>query len=389
MNYRAILLSLIVTFVLSPAVCYGEISSCCYGITSLRNGLRDGDILTRYPLSYADTVVGGEGCLWDLHEIGSGTPGKYEVKLIDDSLQRYRIVDRRTAMYYDCHSDTLFVSGHENSQWRLLFDQCEPWLPDSLWYGCGLSGPVHGRGIYCDRLRYAVRGNYHMSVDAVGTLILPEGDTLRNVERLHTERLFFHNYYPIDSISGDISYEEFAHAATEGNVLRHDTRRWYAPGYRYPILEVQTLTSLQGGESLMQQACYTPLSEIESLPSDPDNSVLRELLHLKNAYGSVNSRGDAAQEGGDMPGGGDDIRYSFSQNRDWLNVSVRYSVDKATDVEFILADVVGFVYSSDSRHCEPGEEYEITISYTSLPGNGPYALYICTDSNRYSEKFYK
>ncbi len=389
MNHRFIasLLFAIISIPLSYGICSAAV--CGSGLNMALNGLRDGDVFSRYPITYIDTVSGGESCVWDLSNLNPGKACRNEVKLVNDSSERYRMNERHTSLYYERHGDTLTVAGHENNQWRLEFDVCEPWLTNSMAYGHFYSGLLHGKGIYCDRLRYAVRGSYRMGTDARGILILPEGDTLRNVQRVHTLRTFFHNYYPIDSANCDISMEELNKATVENRLLLHDTRRWYVSGYRYPLLEVQTLTPGAGGTPIMQQAYYTPASEMAELPADPDNRELRELIREGKApWDGVRSNSVSAADT-DEPRGGDDIRYRFDQNHGECTVSVRYTVGKPTDVEFLLADVLGFVYNAGSYHCEPGEEYSVSISYGSIPGAGPYVLYICTHDNRYAEKFNK
>ncbi|WP_300935793.1 hypothetical protein [uncultured Muribaculum sp.] len=372
------------TIILFHGVCFG--ASDGYEISLSLNGFRDGDMLLRYPVAYEDTASSGTGLIWDLSGYKSGKPYKSEITLADDSLELYQAIERRTALRYERTGDTIFVAGHENNLWRMEFDRREPWLTGSMRHGYSSAGTIHGKGIYCDRLRYVIGGSYRISVDAAGSLILPEGDTLRNVQRVHTLRTFLHDYYPIDSVDCDITADELGKAAAENRLLTLDARRWYAPGYRYPLLEVQTLTSGGDGKTLMRQASYTPASEMESLLSDPDNSELRERLRQGYTAGQKSNHADTA-DGRDNTGGGDDVRYRFDQNHVECTVSVRYSVGMPMDVEFILADVVGFVYRSGSYHCEPGEEYSVTLSYGNLPGNGPYVLYICTAENRYAEKF--
>ncbi len=386
MNKYYGILPLIIAVSLFSGICSGM--NNYVGISITLNGLRDGDILSRYPLTYADTIDGGESCVWDLSNLKPGKPYISEVRLVNDSTERYRIAELRTSVCYETRGDTLIFAGHENNQWRLEFDRCEPWLTNSMIYGHTSFDMLHGKGIYCDRLRYAVRGYSRIGIDATGMLILPEGDTLRNVQRIHTLRTFLHNYFPIDSIDCDITEEDLAKASAENRLLYQDMRRWYAPGYRYPLLEVQTLTPSAGGTPIMQHTCYTPASEMEELLSDPDNHELRELIRLGKAIGSAS--GDASLSANNYElRGGDDIRYRFDQNRGECTVDVHYTVEKATDVEFILADVIGFLYKAGSYHCEPGEEYSVSISYGNIPGAGPYVLYICNGDNRYSEKFNK
>jgi len=386
-SHVLILLTFIALFSTYPEIIIGKNS---YGVCTNRNGLRDGDIIKRYPVAYTDTVSGGKGKLWDISYLQAGKPYNVEIMLVNDSLKRYGIMERRTIVYYDMHGDSISVAGHENNQWRVDYDRCEPWLIDSMDYGFSASGSVHGKGIYCDRLRYAIAGTYSLSADAIGTLILPDCDTLRNVQRVHSQRIFLHSYYPIDSIAADINAEEIRRASTENHLLIYDTRRWYAPGYRYPVLETQTITKHPDGEPLMRQACYTHPIEMTDLPNDPENQELRYTLCHDTDKATENGGfyGDSSI-GSDRTNGGYDFSYDFSQNKSNCSVTVGYNVSQHTDVEFILADAMGIVYSSDIRRCAPDEDYSVTISYGNIPGAGPYVLYINTNGNRYAEKFYK
>lgn len=94
MNKYYGILPLIIAVSLFSGICSGM--NNYVGISITLNGLRDGDILSRYPLTYADTIDGGESCLWDLSNLKPGKPYKTEVMLVNDSIERYRIVELRT-----------------------------------------------------------------------------------------------------------------------------------------------------------------------------------------------------------------------------------------------------------------------------------------------------
>lgn len=89
-------------------------------------------------------------------------------------------------------------------------------------------------------------GTYKTKADALGKLVLPQGDTLRNVIRLHTERHVGTIIVPIDTMQYRIPAftvdSIVRHLAPDTAKVREDEYRWYAEGYRYPILEAKTLS---------------------------------------------------------------------------------------------------------------------------------------------------
>jgi len=384
----------IIAFIIAvcPLLCPAGVTGAdiSHGISIARNGFRDGDAIKCHPLSFTDTVSSGGNRLWDLTGAATGRPFKTEVTLVNDSLKIYSVVRHRMSVYYRENGDTLQSTGFENNQWRVEFTQGEPYLLNPMTLDSGTSCDIQGQGIYCDRLRYCITGTHDIGTDATGTLILPEGDTITNVRRVHERRIFLHRFSPIDSLAPTISREEFDKATAENRSLIYDMRRWYAPGYRYPLLETRTLQRLSDEVPMMAEACYTPLIEMEGLPSDPGNMELRRLAGAgRSGIVDAGSHEAIPSPADDMTAGGEDVRYDFTHSAGDHTVSADYRVSRAMDVEFILADVNGITYSSDSRRCQPGERYRITISYRDVPGSGPFVLYICSDVNRYSEKFRK
>ena len=72
-------------------------------------------------------------------------------------------------------------------------------------------------------------GTYKTKVDALGKLVLPQGDTLRNVIRLHTERYVGTITVPIDTMLSRIP------AFTVDSIVQHlapDTAKVREDEYR-------------------------------------------------------------------------------------------------------------------------------------------------------------
>lgn len=89
-------------------------------------------------------------------------------------------------------------------------------------------------------------GAYMTKADSVGKLILPKGDTLRSVMRLHTERYVSAVYADKDTLRKKVPTftvdSIVRHMAADSLMVREDLYRWYAAGYRYPILEAKVTT---------------------------------------------------------------------------------------------------------------------------------------------------
>lgn len=151
-------------------------------VSTKYNGPRDGDAITRHPITYSDTVSPGYDCLWDLSQsTDNGNSYKLSTRLVNDTLSRYSTTGQKSVIYYDSQNDTVTLAGFESRLWQVYYHTPEVWLPaTNLNFGSGITGIIRGRGVYSDRLRYSIAGTYTLTADARGTLIMPEGDTIRN-----------------------------------------------------------------------------------------------------------------------------------------------------------------------------------------------------------------
>lgn len=354
-----------------------------FGISVRLNGLRDGDAFFRYPISFVDTVSEGDGALWDLSEVEIGRRHRCEISLLNDSSGIYRMIEKGDLRYFHQNDECLNAIGFENNLWGVIFDTEETYLTNGMAEGMVLTDDFKAAGVYCDKLRYAMRGTSQTGIDASGSIILPEGDTITNVMRVHSRRRYHAKYYPLDSVRTDIADDEYHAATTDGRLLILDQKCWYAAGFRYPLMEMRTLIRESDGEVVQRETCYSPIDAMNEIEGDYENLEVRNRIVAGMQNPSVT--------GGDSEPANDDksIDYKFTQNRAEHSVTVEYSSTRPVSIEFILADAMGIVYDSFSRQCEPGETGSITISYDGATGSGSYVVYICTDENRYAEKFYR
>lgn len=98
-------------------------------------------------------------------------------------------------------------------------------------YGSKTQKSFYQKGIYSQSLPLSASGNSIVEADSYGSLIMHDGDTLRNVLRVHKcyssymRMSKFNNGLPIDTI--------------RDTLVKHieDVYSWYAEEYRYPIVE--------------------------------------------------------------------------------------------------------------------------------------------------------
>lgn len=159
--------------------------------------------------------------------------------------------------YYSISGDSLFCRGFENPTTLMMNEQPELLMKFPVNYGDSTFGYYNGNGRYCDRLRISAMGTTFSKADAYGMMVLPGGDTLKNVIRVHTIKKIadatetvIAGSDPQSSVQNRVSPDSIHHRLANDSVLLSvETYRWYARGYRYPIFEtVKSITDKQGEE---------------------------------------------------------------------------------------------------------------------------------------------
>lgn len=63
--------------------------------------------------------------------------------------------------------------------------------------------------------------------------------------------------------------------AVDSTLIRLDIYRWYADGYRYPMVETRIRRDVNEDEALTAAAYYFPPSALATITNDPDNEEVR------------------------------------------------------------------------------------------------------------------
>lgn len=351
----------------------------CYGqITHVLNAPRSGDSYILKQVECFDPGESGRNVVWDISELTVKRKKYYRRHMQEgENPDSISAIDRSTKYYYNVLDAGIYEIGYENNQTKVSFDIPIKDVPFPITYGDSCRGLFHGTGIYCDRQRMRSFGSYSLKADAEGSLVLPSGDTLRHVMRLHLQKSISSFYYPLDSIHRTLP--EFCtdsimqYQNTDTAIILTDNYRWYALGYRYPILEYQTACMSSSPDDKISVAYYCSPESQEELPLDDAN------LYVRNE-----SRHQASSETNNTNAGSGKFKYTFFQDSGNRNVCVSYTADNPVSLTAILASARGVVYKSLSR--EGSISGNIDFNYNGLP-SGQYVIFIRTGSEVYTEKF--
>lgn len=338
------------------------------------NMFRDGDKLTKQIIAYKEVMQQGAYAVWSI----DGSPisdHTYNQQYIapHGSDTGMICLENATRYSYDLCADTLFLGGFENNTTKISYNLKEPYFIFPMKYGDSFSGFFHGTGVYCDKIALRSFGKYHISADAYGSLVLPEGDTLKDAIRLHTVRFVSSICYPADSLSS-ISSSPLttdsirAHMEAEPYIMKSDIYRWYVKEFRYPVFETYTTTASGREETPYSRSFYYPPSWQRELVHDTDNEK-------RKCFPDTDEKPAVPQSG---------IPY-YIQQTGRTSVRLEHTLPVAARVNCIVCTTDGkTVYRSVHDNQESGLHHEII----DLPvyKNCVYILKLCIGDEQHTEK---
>lgn len=347
-------------------------------ISQSNNHYRGDDALEKRQVTVKNFDMNSKNGVWSLEDaVFSKATCKAEYTMENDTLMA---VERGNRTYYQQDKNAVIIIGSENVEELVSYDMPETWLQFPMQRGDSVCGYFNGTGTYCEKLFMRRFGTYKTKADGTGKMVLPGGDTLSNVIRLHTERYVGTVMAPIDTMECRIPVfttdSIIKHLAADTAKVHENIYRWYAEGYRYPVLEAKTVTYC--GKRLTEDMYYCPPEVQEQLVLDEENKAVRARL----ASESGNDGSGLADDGWGRNGGHGGFKYHVSQNEGNETVTVSYSSGTDIKVIAVLANSQGYVY----RRAEQADGSEITLSYSNLRP-GQYILHITAAGEQFAEKF--
>lgn len=321
------------------------LSSMAQELSFKQNSIVGKDSLQLKRVSLKEFNIKGDEEGWSLKDITLSKKG-FKIKYADG---KDTIVARepRGRMAYWQTERGISIIGMEDHLVSLNYDQPEEWLRFPMSPKDTLSGEFSGSGLYCKQIPIQRHGIYTTATERIGKLELPDGEELKDVICLHTER----------QITDQTENEKMP--------MEQQHYRWYVKGYRYPIIEV--VISSRAGQKFEEVALYCPLEEQEKLDSDGENKAER-----------TRAVDEAITEYDDGSG------FEYEINNDGNGISVDYRLQGPAKIVALLASNQGYVYQRRELSVPAGTGH-FDINTNGLR-RGQYVVYLNVNGKDHAEK---
>ena len=297
-------------FFLSAALLSISSTHAQYVLTREANYPRPGDILIQEEVESQDPGKSGKDVLWNFSRLipverkkgiftkpsGTISPNEdirqymqeittSEVEfsyLADDSGRMVRGLEIGGINSYSAPSDSLSIWNEENSSMRMEFSLPQVLLTYPFAYKNQITNYYSGYGVYYDQMGVKLVGGIDAEADGYGTLVLPGNDTIRNVLRIRIIKTALEekesSYDKKNGKEWKVKGDSIASLIklNKKNLPTTETVRWYAEGYRYPLLEmIYSYIDLGGNKKAnesRQAFFYDPVQQkVDYMSSDAIN----------------------------------------------------------------------------------------------------------------------
>lgn len=317
------------------------------------------DSLSKNRIRYFSPGNGGQNKVWDFSK-KLNSKGSAQVMFITDSTGVVSVIETGKISYYRTTPDTLILFGSESPLEKRDYIVEKKIRRFPLEYGDSISEAFRCEGIYCGNHLFREVGTTTIRVDAVGSIVLAENDTVRNVRRVHT----------IDAYSICMDIDSTALDTAKLTQIIDERYEWYLPQSKYPMIEDVTSTSyynLNVVGTTKYAYCNLPANQVSAYITQEDDSTDDE------------QEGFSDQE----PHSPDIIHYIIESQGKVVNMT--YSLDEDATITTIVANHIGMLCMSRQWTQNAGQGYSAQIDCNGLP-SGIYILYINVNGKVYSEK---
>ena len=262
-----------------------NIVACAYYLNREYNVPRNGDILKAETLENVPTLTIGKEVTWDFSDMGvaySDISIRY-VKLNDSVMVKYK---GKEMSYYTIVGDSVSLTGYCTPDKRLEMIRPELLAVYPMGYTSCAADFFYSEGTIDGSYYMRQAGNSCTAIEAKGRLITPDCDSLRHVLLAHRYRVGTTYISPdfsksfLNSRDGLMLSNDSILEWMSSDTITHsiDTYRWYAQGYRYPVIEqniVRTYYNQVQVDSVSQTLYFSPNMQEEDLAEDELNDSLR------------------------------------------------------------------------------------------------------------------
>ena len=205
----------------------------------------------------------------------------YTVSNSENEKRSIRTSENNTLYQRHFFGDSLFEAGYEDPHNRVRYSQPPLLMKFPMEPETEYRSEFSGRGIKDERRASVRYGTVTVTLDAFGELILPSGDTLYSVVRVHERKEENIRHEPIHGrfdIDAPVNRDSLEKLGEPDDRITTDTYRWYEEGYRYPVFETVQSYRIQKNKPIPLREVtyvYAPYEQ-EFLPADPENEKVKK-----------------------------------------------------------------------------------------------------------------
>ena len=284
--------------------------------------------------------------------------------------------EHNTTYYYLISDSCTWLMGHENSASILKYDKPIPFMHYPLGYGDSRRHSYTAKGVYSHIEPFFTYGTVDNFYDAFGMMIIPGGDTLKNVFRIKTVQVIntvTKNSMTNRSIADNSKAKndadknskedsKTANSLAESSRLTEshnvgsvvETYRWYIKGYRYPVFE-----TIQREGEFKTAFFYSPLKQDNIY--DAENEAIR-----REKQPEVRTTSQEA------------FRYNMYPNPVSTNLNIEVYLPKQTGLTIRINDPSGFVLINEDKGSLTEGIHSFQLDVSKL-NRGTYVLAIHLD----------
>lgn len=331
-----------------------------YGQVNLSEmSLASTDSLQKCRIRYFSPGKGGKNKVWDFSRKLVSRESE-QVMFMKDSTGIVSVTEPDKIYYYRTTPDTFFLFGSESPLEKREYVMEKLAMKNPLEYGDSVSMGFRCKGMYCGDHPFCEVGTTTFKVDAIGSIVLAENDTVRDVRRVHT----------IETYSVCMDIDSAALDTAKLTQVIDERYEWYLPGSQYPIIEDVTSTTYFNMDVIgTTKYAYCNLPEGDAIcyisSDDEDETDEQEGFSDEDQH---------------IP---DIIHYEIETHGQTINIS--YDLDVDATITTIVANHYGMLCKSRQWTQKAGLGYNMQIDCNGLRP-GIYILYINVNGKPYSEK---
>jgi len=312
------------------------------------HGLVSSDTLVVEQVDYTDAGPSGENVIWDFSGTEAKEKFKHRYAMSADSLS-ILFSDKENLFTYSQDEDSLILLREEDNLSFINYDQPVFIMNYPMVYGDVCQRPFHGEGMYSGWFHIRRMGTTTVEADGIGTLIRAEGDTLRNVLRVHTVTTasLWQNADSIENVR-DMQQQEIT-----------ESYRWFVQGLRHPAYETTVSTYYSHGDPFAMMC-----GALRFMAKPLDVRLARRDKTLSPVNDSI---------------------FSFQLTPTASRVTMDYELTTPAKLRIVVADAMGMLYRNES-FCSEAGIHQYSFDCIGLKP-GQYIVYINVNGIVYNSKF--